>query len=86
MTEKAVNRYLNDPHLDDVDHALGRPENPHGETYRNYYAANVGGPEFTFMEGSPWWERSSDIADGKMACFHVTKEGRQALSRALNLS
>ena len=37
-----VNRYLADPAMDDVDHALGRPLDPMRESYRNRYAVDAG--------------------------------------------
>lgn len=36
---RGVNRSLADPQMDDIDHALGRPRDPLGETYRNHYVA-----------------------------------------------
>lgn len=33
-----VDRYLENQAMDHIDHALGRPLDPLGETYRNFYA------------------------------------------------
>jgi len=71
-----VNRSLGDPALDDVDHALGRPRNPLGETCRNYYAAD---PDTVGFDGSPWWERRGNIPGG-LVVWRVTAAGRQALA------
>lgn len=35
--QNSVNRHLGSGIIDHVDHALGRPEHPMDETYRNYF-------------------------------------------------
>ena len=39
--EKSINRHLKNEVLDDVDHALGRPEFALGETYRSHFECAV---------------------------------------------
>lgn len=77
-----VNRSLADPMMDDIDHALGRPTDPLGETFRNYYAANTGGPEAAAFDASPWWRRGR--SDASLTGYIVTDEGRQALADHLS--
>lgn len=75
-----VNRTLEDPMMDDIDHALGRPRNPFGG-YRNHYAANRNSPEAKRMESSPYWQRWTQFdSGGPLVCYRVTKAGRKALS------
>lgn len=72
----SVNRYLADPAMDKIDHALGRPVDPLGETYRDHYAAD--GDIADALASSPHWtegKRSSTLR-----LFSVTQEGRQALA------
>lgn len=77
---KSVNRYLRDnPDLDDVDHALGRPANPF-ESYRSHYVTDAHGDLARRMDASPWWKRSVEMNNGNDVVFHVTDQGRQALA------
>lgn len=77
-----VNRYLKDKGFDHIDHALGRPVDPMGETYRNHFAVGTDNPLTAEFRASPYWEEGSYF-DSKMAMFQVTKEGRQALAAHL---
>lgn len=77
MTEP-INRCLADKTFDRIDHALGRPLNPTGETYRNFYTTD--GPEADVMAASPLWVEGKR---GSMRCFAVTDEGRSALAQYL---
>lgn len=80
MTEIKVNRYLTDPAMDRIDHALGRPLDPLGETYRNYYAAEP--QEAAVMSTSPYWHIRCRWLSG-LTTFSVTDAGRAALSAYL---
>jgi len=77
----SANRCLEDPAIDHVDHALGRPIFPLRESYRNYFATEVGGKTAGEFERSPFWELGG--LQGRMAYFHVTDAGRLALARYL---
>jgi|SRR6056297_2108823 len=78
-----VNRYIRDnPALDDVDHALGRPFNPH-KTYRNHYATDC--PEkVAEFQASEWWD-CGPARDGMTFCY-VSSAGRNALAKELKRS
>ena len=78
---RTVNRYLQDKAMDDIDHALGRPINPLKETYRDHYAAGIASPEAEAMRVSPHWREG--VTNGTLTFFHVTDEGRKALSEHL---
>lgn len=76
-----VNRTIKDnPALDDVDHALGRPYRASGG-YRNRYATCCPDQKAA-MRASPWWEEGD--TSGDMTWFHVTEEGREALRQELS--
>lgn len=77
-----VNRYLDDPAFDHMDHALGRPSWPMRESYWNYFATEVGGKDAAAFEASPHWKLSG--TDGRMAYYHVTEAGRVALAAYLS--
>lgn len=78
---RQVNRYLNDKAMDHIDHALGRPVDPLGETYRNYFYV-VGDTELRrYFSCSPHWQSDGVVTDGEY--FSVTDAGRQALSAHL---
>jgi hypothetical protein len=69
-----VDRYLENKAMDHIDHALGRPLDPLGETYRNYYATGS-----QMFDGNPHWTLI-DISNGGTRIYSVTDEGRQALA------
>lgn len=72
----SVNRYLVDRAMDRIDHALGRPVDPMGETYRNHFVAgNDLAEEFA---ASPHWVEYGRC--GEMRTFGATQGGRQALA------
>jgi hypothetical protein len=73
-----VNRYLQDEAMDHIDHALGRPVDPMGETYRNHYAADKDGKIASTLKASRFWHL--DGCTGRMAFFSVTDAGRKALA------
>ena len=74
-----VNRSLADPNMDDIDHALGRPKDPLGETYRNHYAADASSPTARRMSSSPYWINSGRNS-GTLKIFSVSQQGKQALA------
>lgn len=79
MTDNpSVNRSLKDKAFDHIDHALGRPLFPQGETYRNYFATDAHGTLAWSFDQSAFWGKSGQ--DGTMAYYHVTTSGRQALA------
>lgn len=67
-----VNRYLKDKAMDHIDHALGRPVDPMGETYREYFAASE--PMF---RDDPRWRLYA--VSGGMFWYTPTQAGREAL-------
>lgn len=75
-----VNRIIRDnPLLDDVDHALGRPYNP-DKTYRNYYTTGCN-KQRTRFRASPWWSEGSTV--NATTSFYVTADGIEALKNEL---
>lgn len=81
MTE--VNRHLEDPFYDDIDHALGRPKDPLQPSYRNYYAAPRGEPVELEMAASNKWEVVKQQIEGSLVIYAVTHQGRLALRHYL---
>jgi len=76
-----VDRYLENKAMDHIDHALGRPVDPTGETYRNYFYV-VGDTELRReMAASPHW--TDDSEQGDDCYFAVTDAGRLALAEHL---
>ncbi|SDD93254.1 hypothetical protein SAMN05216337_101778 [Bradyrhizobium brasilense] len=67
--------------MDRIDHALGRPLDPTGETYRNYYATD--GALADEMAASPFWREGR--RSGRLRGFCVTDAGCQALAEHLKL-
>lgn len=76
-----VNRYLKDKAMDHIDHALGRPVDPMGETFRNYFYVMGDTDLRRHMAASPHWTSAGQVAGGEY--FRVTDEGRNALSKHL---
>jgi len=76
-----VDHYLADKAMDHIDHALGRPLDPMGETHRHHYAANRDGQIAAELRASPYWTNGSTVGD--IVFFHVTDEGRAALAAHL---
>ncbi len=76
-----VNRQIKDnPDLDDVDHALGRPYRPF-DTYRDHYATSCPDQKQK-MRASDWWDEGG-TRDG-MTWFYVSDIGRRALADELS--
>ncbi len=80
MRNPTVNRSLKDTAMDHIDHALGRPFDPLGETYRNRYIVDTSSATAAEFRASPHWEEVGDAypVDGH-AYFRVTQTGREAL-------
>lgn len=78
MNNPRVNRYLKDKAMDHIDHALGRPVDPMGETYRNHFATGADGKDAKQFTASPNWKKVGQRDD--MAFFAVTDAGRKALA------
>lgn len=77
MSGQSCNRYLADKAMDHIDHALGRPVDPMGATYRNYFYV-IGDTELRqHLASSPHWRSERKVCDGEY--FSVTAEGRSAL-------
>lgn len=76
-----VNRCLKDKWFDHIDHALGRPVDPMGETYREYFCTDATGDLADKMRASPHW--NGPQVRGDMAFFFVSGAGRQALAEHL---
>lgn len=72
----SVNRWIADRSMDHIDHALGRPVDPMGATYRNRFVAD--GADADELSASPHWEEGRRC--GEMRYFEVTQAGRQALA------
>lgn len=72
-----VNRYLKDPDMDHIDHALGRPVDPMAETWRNHFATDSDGVLATTFRQSLYWRAGRTMGD--MTSFVVTDAGRMAL-------
>lgn len=82
MKNPSVNRSLEDARFDHIDHALGRPFDPLGETYRNHFAVDGGSDLAGQFERSSHWTKVAE-APGRMVFFSVTKQGREALATHL---
>lgn len=76
-----VNRYLKDKAMDYIDHALGRPVDPLGDTYRNYFYVVGDTALRRQMTASPHWWSAGVTNDGEY--FEVSDEGRNALAAHL---
>lgn len=76
MIQNSVNRYIElSEIMDNIDHALGRPVDPLGETYRNHFeCASV--DEAISLEQTGYWVRKGCICS-------VNRAGRAALKRYL---
>ena len=78
-----INRKLPDRMMDHIDHALGRPGNPLGETYRDYFAVGIDTDLDREMAASPFWRQHKSAADDQLRAYRVTFEGRCALAQYL---
>lgn len=78
---RQVKRYLKDKAFDHIDHALGRPVDPLGETYREYFATDDSSSEAAQFRASEHWKEGPRQSD--MVWFYVTRSGREALAAHL---
>jgi hypothetical protein len=81
--QPTVNRYLKDKAMDHIDHALGRPLDPMGQTYRNYFVVQTETDLAHQFRENPHWHEGGK--DGTMSYFTVTQEGRAALHDHLKI-
>lgn len=64
--------------LDDILHALGRPDDPMQETYRNYYCGEPVGAD------TQLWERVHEPTEFRPdPIYSVTDYGREQAAQAL---
>lgn len=82
VDQPTVNRYLKDKAMDRIDHALGRPVKPFGQTYRNYFAIDTDSDLAEQFRKSDFWDEGK-TAPGGMTFFSVNWFGREALSNHL---
>lgn len=77
--------FPNDEMLDNISHALGRPETPEAidTAYRNYYCCGFDGPDSHRFAASPYWDWSHTINQDPMLVWHVTDRGKEFLRGAL---
>jgi len=66
----------NDADFDHMHHALGRPDGPHVEPYRNYFAVDPKSRTARRFMRLGLWTRGRAMPGG-LACFHVTPEGQR---------
>lgn len=71
------NRSLEDKHMDALDHALGRPTNPHHGGTRNFFGVEIGCDDAQAMKADPFWGHTRDFMG--TSGFIVTEEGKAAL-------
>lgn len=75
MTQKSVNRHLNDDAMDNIDHALGRPINPMKLSHRNYFETASHEETDDFLATGHW--------EFTGALCVVNDAGREALNKHL---
>lgn len=76
-----INRSLDDKRIDSLDHALGRPANPHGETTRNFFGVEIDCLDALAMKSDPYWVHTRDFMGS--SGFAVSDEGKAALATNL---
>lgn len=69
-----------DDDFDNMHHALGRPANPSGDCYRNYFCTAAEGELAQRFELLGFWDFGRRINDGRDAIYHVNGAGKQALA------
>lgn len=74
------NRSLECKNMNHLDHALGRPDNPH-HTARNFFGVSIGSPEAQSMALDPNWRHVRDFMG--TSGFAVSEIGRNALEAYL---
>lgn len=75
------NRSLEDQRFDEIDHALGRPNNPCFETSRNFFGVEVGSAKAKELQADPYWQHTRDFAG--TSGFIVSEAGKVALAEYL---
>jgi len=70
------NRSLDDPVMNELDHALGRPTDVDIHT-RNFFGVSIGGDQETEMLANPYWKLSRRFMG--TAGFSVSNAGKEAL-------
>ncbi|MCE8421278.1 hypothetical protein LZ190_21915, partial [Rhodovulum sulfidophilum] len=65
--------------MDRIDHALGRPFDPLGETCRNRYVVNSNSETAAELFNSLHWKYQGGAGASGLVCFQVTQTGREAL-------
>lgn len=68
-----------DDDFDDMHHALGRPDGPHVEPYRNRYICEIDGPQAQRFMALDLWDRVGTMNAGRDGIFQVTLAGRAML-------
>lgn len=68
-----------DSDLDDMHHALGRPDGPHVKPYRNRYVIGRETEQAGRMRQTTGWEEAGFMNAGKDSVFMVTPEGAKAV-------
>lgn len=79
MTVPAAPPAFTEAELDDMHHALGRPDGPHVKPYRNYYVLDACCAQAARMEASTGWRRKGLINSNRDSVFAVTEEGKRAV-------
>lgn len=74
---------FSDEDLDDMHHALGRPDGPHVKPYRNRYVIGRDTEQARRMAASPAWKEVARMNEGADSVFAVTDAGKAALWRWL---
>lgn len=64
-----------DADLDDMHHAIGRPDGPHVKPYRNRYVIGRDTAQAARMRETTGWEEAGFMNAGKDSVFMVTPEG-----------
>jgi hypothetical protein len=67
--------------MDNIDHALGRPTDPMGETNRNFFGIETGGSDVDEFKADPYWVHTRDFMG--TSGFAVSDAGKTALTRYL---
>lgn len=62
--------------FDDMHHALGRPDGPHVEPYRNRYICEADGPQAARFLALGLWDKAGTMNGGRDGIYQVTLEGR----------
>lgn len=72
-----------DEDFDDMHHALGRPDGPHVEPYRNRYVVGIDSPTAERFLALGLWRLDCKINHGRDGVFSVTPDGYWACMRWL---